>query len=1153
MPRSNWSNNTIEERDSLTILRKEKAPIQQEYIDELFIEGNDQPENEIQLIDQMEILRQTQEEVKVQIPKINRISKNDKFTIRGKPKSPLSVEYLDYLSIVVDQSIINKRRQYKMSERDELKIPAEIKEPSQVEYIDELFISGEEKPKNEIQLIDQMEILKEEKPESQEKLHKPKGIPSPQILQVEERDSILIKPNNKLPLQMEYIDEMKIESELKPQNEIQIVDQMIILKSDEKDLDEEEKEITINISSNKKETKSKPKEENQPKDKVKLILIKEYIDELNIKGMESPNNEIQIVDQMLINRAYDKNKNISQNTLIEENYIIHPKSPLPQSPNEIQNIDQMVILPIPRKNLIIQNIDRLDIPRDYDKYQYIMESRMDISKDVRASGRPIHALGKETGLECQDIDNFEILGPIISQNLELEYINSIEIIERNKTDNNNLLNNWNDLEIEFVEDFKLDRDNNEVRGNRNYISASLNMRNNNNNNGNDGSQGGGHGFGNFDNHGNQGGHGSSGYHGNQGSQGGHGSSGYHGNQGSQGGRGNYGYHGNQGNRDNQDRNNNKRDDHSGNYGNQGNRAGRINLGNVNSINIENNREEINTNINTNINQISQSNSTVIRRNIDNNININKKGKIINDVSGIIIRTLEIENVNQFEIIGNGLEHNIEIERILETERKRILEEERIRIYELERQRISNLQIQRINELHVIDNAQNINTNINLNNNNRSSNINTNMNMNLISNNNNINSINNNILNNMQNNKKNQIRISSMENNINYEEANKNANISSFEPEKEKYIRNKYTIGEIEKEKIKHSWNEVNNIQQTSKLVIYSKRNSNSYLRESGRSSWNEKNRQQGIVNLSVIDDNKKVMEKNKDVELKKENNDDNLGINFNDRNLQSSSRPNRNNNNDYDMDGLDINNNMNNKFDKNIENKEEIEEGQKEDQKDEKISIGSKRSKKSKNSGDINDKNKPSNKSSPKEQQLYYQYNTNQSIYSSKNSNKNIITNNNNNNSNNNNNKPQSSSSKLFSKDSLQGNKIKINLNNNIEDKLKPSSSINYNINDKNPMKKNVAININSKRTQAKPSGLTYVIDNISNKKEDINNNNNKEKKSYQPINSNFPKLRTYERDSNPKFVSQSQNIMPTGKMKRKTKEKRFEYVREPNQSQNFQ
>ena len=143
----------------------------------------------------------------------------------------------------------------------------------------------------------------------------------------------------------------------------------------------------------------------------------------------------------------------------------------------------MVILPIPRKNLIIQNIDRLDIPRDYDKYQYIMESRMDISKDVRASGRPIHALGKETGLECQDIDNFEILGSIISQqnyDLELEYINSIEIIERNNN------RNWNDLEIEFVEEFKLDPNNNEVGRNRNNISISYNGNNNNNNNGNNG-------------------------------------------------------------------------------------------------------------------------------------------------------------------------------------------------------------------------------------------------------------------------------------------------------------------------------------------------------------------------------------------------------------------------------------------------------------------------------------------------------------------------------------------------------------------------------------------------------------------------------------------------------------------------------------------
>ena len=911
--------------------------------------------------------------------------------------------------------------------------------------------------------------------------------------------------------------------------------------------------------------------------------------------MESPNNEIQIVDQMTINRAYD-------NAMIESqtSQIIPSKIPLTQKPkssNEIQNIDQMVILPIPRKNLIIQNIDRLDIPRDYDKYQYIMQSSLEErKKGVQALGRPIHAEGKETGLECQDIDNFEILGSIISQqnyDLELEYINSIEIIERNNN------RNWNDLEIEFVEEFKLDPNNNEVGRNRNNISISYNG-NNNNNNGNNGGQG-GHGgsFGNSNNNNsnNQNIHGSYGYRGNQGNQENQRGQGYRGNQGNQTDHGNYGF-GNQGKRGNQDGNDTDEDDQNKKYGHQSNKAGKINLGKVNYINMENTSEEMNTNNN---NYISQIQSEFIGRNINNRSNINTdidnnianlnlnserryaEKKMFNDK---IIRTGEIQNVDQFEIIGIPSDKNIEIERILENERKRILEEERQgileeerqkiieeerqkiieeerqrileeerqRILEEERQRIANLTIQRISELKVIDNANsninlNINNNINNNSNNRA--MGNNMNINLISNNNfddnnsignnnnNINSINNDILNNMQN-KKNQIRISSMQNEINYDESksNKNVNLSSFEPEKEKYIRNKYAIGEVEKEKQKHSWNKVNNIQQTSKLVIYSKRNSYSYFRESGnRSSWNEKNRQQGIVNLSVIDDNKKNLDKNREIELNKEN--DNIGINFNDRNLQSSTRPIRNINNDYDVDGFEISQNLN-KFDKKIENKEEMEE----EPKEEKISIGSKRSKKSKYSGDMNEKKLPSNKSSPKgQQQLTYQYNTNQSQYSSKNSNKNIIINNNN--------KLPSATNKIYIKDSLQGNKPKININTNIDDKLKPSSSLIYNNDNKTQAKKNLVININNnKKSQMKPSGLTYMIDNTGNKKDEINLN--KEKKSYQPINSNFPKLRTYERDSNPRFVSQSQNIA-TGKMKKKTKEKRFEYVREPNQSQNFQ
>ena len=437
-----------------------------------------------------------------------------------------------------------------------------------------------------------------------------------------------------------------------------------------------------------------------------------------------------------------------------------------------------------------------------------------------------------------------------------------------------------------------------------------------------------------------------------------------------------------------------------------------------------------------------------------------------------------------------------------------------------RRREGILQIQRVNNINVIDNGINTNSNrdsnrINVNNNR--------ININLPNNNN--------IINNSQNNPN---YVSSSEN-----EMNNNVNKSSFGPEKERdvmsNIRNKYQIELLEKEKQKNSWNKVNNIQQTSKLSIYQKRNSHSYFNEN-RSSWNEKNRQQGIVNLSVIDDNKKNLQKNEEnINLNQENQDtnNNMGINFNDMNLKSSSRPTRKINSDYDVDGLDPNNNIDiNITGKKMENKE-FEEDQKEEPKVEKK--GSLDSKKSKKSGNISDKDnkKIVKKPSPKyEQQLNYQYNTNQNEQSLHGS-KHII------------NQPlykqpPSTSSKLFGKEPSLGDKTKkvskisINLNeDNINDKYSPSSSM-------------------LKKTQQKPSGVTYMID-TKNKKDNVNNINlnNVDKRSSQ-YSVNFPKPKTYERDSNPQYMSQSQNV-PTGKMKKKSKVKKFEYLREPNQSQNFQ
>jgi hypothetical protein len=76
-----------------------------EYIDELLIKSEEKPENEIQLIDQMEILKEAKP------IQINKIDKKDKFTIPGtaKQKSPLAIEYLDYLTILVDQKLRAQR------------------------------------------------------------------------------------------------------------------------------------------------------------------------------------------------------------------------------------------------------------------------------------------------------------------------------------------------------------------------------------------------------------------------------------------------------------------------------------------------------------------------------------------------------------------------------------------------------------------------------------------------------------------------------------------------------------------------------------------------------------------------------------------------------------------------------------------------------------------------------------------------------------------------------------------------------------------------------------------------------------------------------------------------------------------------------------
>ncbi len=80
--------------------------MQTEYIDELVLNEQEKPENEVQLIDQMEIPVETKPE--------NEVQTIEEFIISGKEKEPLVIEYLDYLTIEVDQNWLIGRKIYKI-------------------------------------------------------------------------------------------------------------------------------------------------------------------------------------------------------------------------------------------------------------------------------------------------------------------------------------------------------------------------------------------------------------------------------------------------------------------------------------------------------------------------------------------------------------------------------------------------------------------------------------------------------------------------------------------------------------------------------------------------------------------------------------------------------------------------------------------------------------------------------------------------------------------------------------------------------------------------------------------------------------------------------------------------------------------------------
>ena len=360
---------SIEERDSVEILSKPKEPLQNEYADELYIKGIAIPENEIQVVDQMEILKAPKPD--------NEIDYIDELEILRTEKPANEIEKIDRIKLsampIIEEIKIRRfEGEFNIEERDSVQLLSEEKPQLQTEYVDELKINGITKPTNEIQLIDQMEIIK--------------SVPSRPINEIENLDYVELLSAPKDPLIIESQDYLSIQNDQR----------LFRAKHDDgKKYDIEER------------------------DNIKIVGIQkdplkaEYIDELYIQGYNKPDNEIQL-------------------------------------------IDQMEILPIERRDLIVQNIDNLLILKDYERL--IMKPKWD-SLDIQASGGLNLVSHKDLRLEPQEIDNFEIIGSIRQTILEQEYINSIEIVERNSI----LQRHRDSLNIEYMDDLQISPNRNQVR------------------------------------------------------------------------------------------------------------------------------------------------------------------------------------------------------------------------------------------------------------------------------------------------------------------------------------------------------------------------------------------------------------------------------------------------------------------------------------------------------------------------------------------------------------------------------------------------------------------------------------------------------------------------------------------------------------------
>ena len=319
----NFKNMMIEGFEGMTILKKEKEDLLYQQIDSVIIDSLEPKKNEIQKTELMTILRKPK-------PK-NSINNSDSIFIPPKIKEPLKIQNTDKLFIEKNtkpENIIQNIDKLELKEtiknpliegRDSIHLKPKPKDELILQKTDSINIEQMAKPENEINSIDKFVILKNPKPK----------------LLIEENNSIFIPQKEKPNLECNSIDNLVIEAISHPENNIQSIDKITLIEK-EKYKNEISENTELYIPSKEKEK-----------------LLNQNIDNIYIDSLPKIENKIQLIDKILIEEIKRPD-----NIIEADNYIIIPGKERPELQN--QTIDSIIIKPIEKKENIIQSLDKFE-------------------------------------------------------------------------------------------------------------------------------------------------------------------------------------------------------------------------------------------------------------------------------------------------------------------------------------------------------------------------------------------------------------------------------------------------------------------------------------------------------------------------------------------------------------------------------------------------------------------------------------------------------------------------------------------------------------------------------------------------------------------------------------------------------------------------